>query len=83
MKFPILGISPPEGKRWKIGQEEAFKLIENDRIEIIDGKVKVIIYPEDEDSEILTPFWSHLEVGTAEEGKKSLNDLLGAWVTTQ
>lgn len=76
MKFPILGITPPDGQRWKIGQQEVNRLLENDRIEIVDGKIKIAVYPEDESGTILKPFWSHLDmVGTAENGKKSLNDL--------
>lgn len=79
MKFPILGVTPPEGKRWKIGLDEVKKLIALERIEIIDGKVKVLVYPEDESGEIYRPFWSYIGdiVGTAESGKKELNDLMG------
>ncbi|HQC14895.1 site-specific DNA-methyltransferase [Mesotoga prima] len=76
MKFPILGIVPPEGQRWKIGEEEMERLLASNRIEIVDGRVKVAIYPEDEEQEIMKPFWSHLDnIGTAEAGKKELNDL--------
>ncbi len=77
MKFPIFGINPPEGQRWKVGQAEINKLIETNRIEIVDNKVKIAIYPQDEEGVILKPFWSFLdEVGTAENGKKELNDLM-------
>jgi len=77
MKFPILGVYPDNGKRWKIGQDEILKLIDKERVQIIDGKVKILIYPEDESGEILKPFWSHLEnVGTAEAGKKLLTDVM-------
>ena len=78
MKFPILGVTPPEGKRWKIGLEEASRLVAADRVKIVDGKVKILVYPEDETSEILEPFWSYLgdKVGTAESGKKELNALM-------
>lgn len=78
MKFPILGVEPGEGKRWKIGKEEAERLISLDKIEIINNKVKVLVYPGDEDDEILEPFWSYFgdKVDSAENGKKELNDLM-------
>lgn len=79
MKFPILGIRPPEGKRWKIGADEAKRLADSNRIETVGGKVKIAVYPEDEEGIIFKPFWSNLEVsesGTAETGKATLNELL-------
>ena len=76
MKFPILGIIPPHGQRWKIGEKEAQRLLSENKIEIIDGKIKVAVYPEDENSEILKPLWSHFDsVGSAENGKKELNSV--------
>jgi adenine-specific DNA-methyltransferase len=81
MKFPILGITPEEGKRWKIGIEEANKLIEIDRVRVINGKIKIEVYPNDEDNFIYKPFWSHFdndEVKTAEDGKAEFNELMGA-----
>jgi len=81
MKFPILGVKPGEGKRWKIGAEEAKKLIDKDRVRIIDGKVRIEIYPDDEEPFIYRPFWSHFDtdtVKTAEDGKADLNELLEA-----
>lgn len=81
MKFPILGIKPGDGKRWKIGDEEYRRLLELDRFRVIDGKIKVEIYPQDEDAYKYKPFWSHFDletVGTAEEGKAELNDLFKA-----
>lgn len=80
MKFPILGIRPGEGKRWKIGQKEIDKLISSGRVEIIGGKVKIAIYPQDEKVGIERPFWSHIPLeisGTAEDGKNELSNLLG------
>ena len=78
MKFPILGIEPPPGQRWKIGLDSVTRLLSEDKIKIIDRKVKVLVYPEDEKEDILNPFWSFLgdKVGTAEDGKKELNDLM-------
>ena len=81
MKFPILGHYPRPGKRWQIGEETAFFLIENNRIEIEDGIVKKAIYPEDEkDSIKYIPFWSFFsanEVGSALKGKEELNNIMG------
>ncbi|WP_366144388.1 DNA methyltransferase [Giesbergeria sp.] len=77
MKFEILGVTPPEGQRWKIGRDEVNQLIAKNSIEIVDGKIKVAVYPDDEPSEILKPFWSHFEdCGTAETGKNTLNEVL-------
>lgn len=81
MKFEILGQSPREGKRWQIGEDTAKLLIENDRIEIVEGLVKKAVYPEDEiDKRSFMPFWSHLsaiEVGSAQNGKDTLNEIMG------
>lgn len=78
MRFPIFGITPDQGKRWKIGLDKVDELIKAERIKIINGKVKVLVYPEDEEPYKLEPFWSHCSdsVGTAETGKKELNELL-------
>ena len=80
MKYEILGIKPQNGKRWKIGQEEAKRLINLDRLRIVQGKAKKIIYDFDEKNDVLMPFWSHFDenqVGTAETGKAILTDILG------
>lgn len=77
MKFPILGVTPPEGSRWKIGKNEADRLLSEGKLVVVDGKVKIEVYPDDEDSDILKPFWSHLgNVGTAEDGKRELRTIL-------
>ncbi len=78
MKFPILGIIPPAGQRWKIGEEEVNKLLKEDKLVIIDGKIKQEVYPDDEPSEILNPFWSYFPqtIGTSESGKSNLNELM-------
>lgn len=81
MKFPILGQSPRQGKRWQIGQDTATELESRDRLEIVDGMVKKAIYPEDEvDKKKYYPFWSHFsasEVGSALLGKEILNEVMG------
>ena len=80
MKFEILGVKPGEGKRWKLGKDEIERLIGLDRVRIIDGKVKIEIYPQEEDEFKRKPFWSNFDtdtVGTAEEGKATFNELMG------
>ncbi|MFA5413248.1 MAG: site-specific DNA-methyltransferase [Patescibacteria group bacterium] len=78
MKFEILGIKPGTGKRWKIGQLEINNLIKTGRIVKVEGKIKRKIYSYEESGFVENPFWSHLEaVGTAEDGKKELSDIIG------
>ena len=54
------------------------------KVEIVDGLVKVAVYPEDEeDKRRFVPFWSHFaanEVGSALNGKDQLNDIMGGSV---
>lgn len=80
MKFKILGQYPREGKRWQIGKDTAEDLEKRNRLEIVDGIVKMAIYPEDEiDKRKFIPFWSHFEakeVGTAQTGKDLLNTIM-------
>ena len=81
MKFPILGHYPRKGKRWQIGEETAKRLVEENKIEVIDGIVKKAIYPEDEiDKTKYFPFWSLLlakDVGSALQAKEELNNVMG------
>lgn len=81
MKFQILGKYPREGKRWQIGEETARKLEKEGKLEVVDGIVKKAVYPEDEmDKRQYKPFWSLLNseiVGTAQNGKEELNNLMG------
>lgn len=81
MKFEILGQRPREGKRWQIGERTARKLERTNRVAIVDGMVKKVVYPEDElVAESYVPFWSHFtaaEYGTAQSGKAELNEILG------
>ena len=82
MKFKILGQSPRPGKRWQIGKELAIKLVEEGKVEIVDGLVKRAVYPEDEIDKIkVKPFWSLMlaeNVGSAKNGKEELNSVMGA-----
>ena len=81
MKFNILGYPPRNGKRWQIGEELARELENEGKLEIVNGIIKRAIYPEDEVDKLkLKPFWSHLtskDVGTAENGKTEVNNILG------
>ena len=81
MKFQILGQYPRDGKRWQIGEITARDLERRGRVEIVDGIVKKAVYPEDELVESsFVPFWSHYssdEVGTAQNGKEELNEIIG------
>lgn len=82
MKFPILGKTPPAGKRWQIGEALARELEKSGKIQLVDGFPKRAIYPEDEPGAVSSKaFWSHLDretVGTALVGKKELEARIGA-----
>ncbi|MBQ7421368.1 MAG: site-specific DNA-methyltransferase [Prevotella sp.] len=80
MKFKILGRYPRKGKRWQIGEDTARELERNERVAIVDGLVKRVVYPEDElDKKKFEPFWSHFssDFGTALTGKRLLNEIMG------
>lgn len=81
MKYKILGQFPRAGKRWQIGEETARQLEIEGKVELVDGIVKKAIYPEDEvDRRKFEPFWSHFkaeDVGTAQNGKDELNNIMG------
>ena len=81
MQFDILGHKPREGKRWQLGEETVDTLLANNRIEIVDGIVKMAIYPEDEiDKRKFKPFWSHFPANIADTaliGKNILNNIMG------
>lgn len=81
MKYKILGQYPREGKRWQIGEEKARRLENEGKLEIVDGIVKLAVYPEDEaDKKQYIPFWSLFEAekyGTAQTGKNELNEEIG------
>lgn len=79
MRFTILGQSPRPGKRWQIGEQKARELENAGKVEIVDGIVKMAVYPEDELEKIkYKPFWSLFlanEYGTAQSGKEELNSM--------
>jgi len=57
MVFPIKGIMPNEGMQWKIGTEETLRLEAKGKIIAKNEKRYIIIRPEDESTDIFTPFW--------------------------
>ena len=73
MKFPILGHTPREGKRWQIGIDSARKLEEANRF-IFDGeKILLKIYDfEDKDTTSAQPNLL-LEHGTSDSAAKMVN----------
>jgi adenine-specific DNA-methyltransferase len=78
MRFPLAGVRPPKGQRWKIGEETARELEAAGMIEVVGGMPNRAIYPADEHSHALKPFWSHIEdTGSAEDGKQTLTSLIG------
>ena len=81
MIYEIEGILPGEGKSWQLGKDSVDKAKKEGRLFIIDNWPWIAYRPEDEDSNIEKPFWSHFfdkEVyGTAESGKKVLATDMG------
>lgn len=71
-------VSPPEGKQWKLGQDQVATYRKSGNLFIRDGKVIIKMRPEFERSETTEPFWGFFnkELGTAESAKKELNSLL-------
>ncbi|WP_432784437.1 hypothetical protein AAEX37_01404 [Oligella sp. MSHR50489EDL] len=79
MIYPILGVIPEDGFQWKLGIETVQKAIDCDEVKIENGKPYIKMRPENERSEITSPFWGFFskEMGTAENAKKELQKLLG------
>jgi len=78
MLYPIRGIHPKAGYRWQLSPSKYEELNGKGRIIIKNGKPHLKIYDFEEESFAFEPFWSHLEeVGTAEEGRAELNEILG------
>lgn len=77
MLYPILGISPREWYRRQLSQMRYNELVKNNKIKLVKEKPYEVIYDSDEDNFSFSPFRSHLtEVGTAENGKSELSELL-------
>jgi len=81
MVYPILGVSPANGKCWKFGIDTKNYWEENDRIFLQDGWPYIIFRPEDEEQDKHKPFWSHFFdkelYGTAEKGLDLLDKKMG------
>lgn len=73
-------VSPPEGKQWKLGQDQVATYKDSGNLFIRDGKVIIKMRPEFERSENTEPFWGFFpkDIGTAESAKKELTEILGA-----
>ncbi len=77
--FKIVGQLPREGKQWQIGEVTARELEKAGKLEIVDGMVKLAVYPEDDEAADagLVPFWSFLKnAGTSQQGKAELAEVL-------
>jgi adenine-specific DNA-methyltransferase len=81
MIYPILGVSPREGKQWQLGEEYITTKISKDEVRIIQGVPYVLIRPQEEDNEKYKPFWSHFfdkeTYGTTESGFEVVDKQLG------
>ncbi|CDA27937.1 hypothetical protein IMAU80627_00486 [Lactobacillus helveticus] len=79
MIFPIKGIVPPSGQQWKLGKEKIQMYDLRKDIELKNEKIILKIRPNDENSLKTEPFWAFYpkDIGTAESGKKILNQLMG------
>jgi len=72
-------VSPPQGKQWKLGQDQVATYKGGGDLSIKNGKVVIKIRPENERNETTEPFWGFFskEIGTAESAKKEVADVLG------
>ena len=68
----------PEGKQWKLGQDQVAKYKELGDLFIKDSKVIIKMRPEYERVEMTEPFWGFFskDLGTAESAKKELQEIL-------
>jgi adenine-specific DNA-methyltransferase len=78
MIFPIMDITLPKGKQWKVGKETIEKFINRKDLFTKNGNVILKMRPEDETQDISQPFWGLLQkdIGTAESAKKELSRIL-------
>lgn len=82
MVYPItidgITINPPNGKQWKIGQEQIELYKKNNDLFLRDGKIFIKMRPNQERSNITEPFWGFIDksIGTAESAKKELSNIL-------
>lgn len=79
MRFSIGGYTPPIDKRWQAGEETVKELYANNRITFETGEPMLKYYEHEENAEY-SPFYCFIDKeksGTAESGKKELNELVG------
>lgn len=79
MQFSLAGYTPPPTKRWQAGFDTVNDLYKNNRITFQTGE-PMLKYYEHEEAEEFKPFYCFVGTsnsGTAESGKKVLNNILG------
>lgn len=79
MTFELDGYIPPSTKRWQAGEDTIKYLYEHNRITFQTGEPMLKYYRHEENEEF-SPFYCFVEKGnsnTAENGKKTLNTILG------
>lgn len=78
MVYPIMGVHPPNGMQWKIGQDSINEFLNRGDLLLIDNNPTIKMREEDERNEITEPFWGFIakDLGTAESAKKELTSIL-------
>ena len=79
MQFSLNGYTPPSTKRWQAGEATVKELFEKNRISFQTGEPMLKYYEHEESAEV-SPFYCYVAKeasGTAESGKKDLNEILG------
>jgi len=78
MVFPILGVNPPSGKQWQVGQEFVSEFEVRGDLLLVDGSPTVKMREDDERTDVTEPFWGFCpkDIGTAESAKKELKETL-------
>jgi len=79
MVYEVLGISPPQGKQWQLGQTQVAAYEKSGNLFVRDGKAYIKMRPEFERQETTEPFWAFFpkEIGTAESAKREITELYG------
>lgn len=78
MRFPILGVEPDDGKRWKIGKKKIEEYEKRGDLILYRGKPHIKMRKEDERQERERPFWAFFskDIGTAESAKQDLSGIM-------
>lgn len=79
MIYEVMGVTPPEGKQWKLGRDQVATYQNSGNLFARDNKIFIKMRPDNERSETTEPFWGFFDknMGTAESAKKELTGLLG------